>query len=74
MYEEMGGAETILNWTAADAWRWKPRLIKRCQAVAETQNKDVLADGKYGFMVELMPTMASPRPFILISEVRPRKA
>ena len=58
----MGGAQAVLGWDAATASSWQRRFVDRCVIKARSDLYQSLQNGKYGFLLAMIPDFDSPRP------------
>lgn len=60
--DQMGGQESVLEWTAAEAKHWLPVFCAKCEQVAEQETLRTLQNGKHGFLTHVVPTFNCSRP------------
>ncbi|CAE8635346.1 unnamed protein product [Polarella glacialis] len=59
---DMGGEDAVNNWTYQDATHWQSKFLTLCNNKAHADITTTLINGKYSFMVSLLPLFSSPRP------------
>ena len=65
LLDEMGGKDVVLQWNMQQAKRWCATVRERCEQLAEQNMFSTLSNGKYSFLVYVIPTFRSPRPSTL---------